>query len=44
MEKKLNKHETIKAKQREFYLPYSNAKPSEVSDVYWIYTIRKKGK
>jgi len=37
-------HELIKAKQREISLPYSDAKPSKVTDVYWIYAIRKKGK
>ena len=25
-------------------MPYSDAKPSEVTDVYWIYAERKKGK
>lgn len=25
-------------------MPYSDAKPSEVTDVYWIYAMRKKGK
>jgi len=25
-------------------LPYSDAKPSEVTDVYWIYAVRKRGK
>lgn len=37
-------HELIKATQREISLPYSDAKPSKVTDVYWIYPIRKKGK
>ena len=37
-------HELIKAKQREISLPYSDAKPSEVTDVYWIYAVRKRGK
>ncbi len=37
-------HELIKAKQREISLPYSDAKPSEVTDVYWIYAERKRGK
>ncbi|MCW7075225.1 MAG: DUF1917 domain-containing protein [Candidatus Methanospirare jalkutatii] len=48
-------HELIKAKQSEkheeeaeiFSLPdsdYSDAKPSEVTDVYWIYAERKRGK
>ena len=37
-------HKFIKAKQREISSPYSDAKPSEVTDVYWIYAIRKMGK
>ncbi len=37
-------HELFKAKQREISLPYSDAKPSEVTDVYWIYAIRKREK
>ncbi len=37
-------HELIKAKQREISLPYSDVKPSEVTDVYWIYAIRKREK
>ncbi len=44
MEKKANRHGSIKAKQRELSLPYSDAKPSEITDVYWIYAMRKKGK
>jgi len=36
-------HELIKKRQRRISLPYSNAKPSEVTEVYWIYSIRKKG-
>jgi hypothetical protein len=44
MEKKVKRHESIKAKQREISLLYSDAKPSEVTDVPWIYAIRKKGK
>ena len=43
-EKKTIKHEAIKAQQRKFSLPYSSAKPSEVTNVYWIYAIRKKGR
>ena len=30
--------------QREMSLPSSDVKPSEVTDVYWIYAERKKGK
>lgn len=41
--KKKQSHESIKAKQREISLPYSDAKPTDVTDVYWIYAIRKKG-
>jgi hypothetical protein len=29
--------------QRRISLPYSDAKPSEVVEVYWIYAIREKG-
>ena len=43
MKKKADMHESIKAKQREISLPYSEAKPSEVSDVYWIYAKRERG-
>jgi len=35
---------SVKAKQRKISSPYSNAKPSEVTDIYWIYATRKKGK
>lgn len=42
--KKKQSHEFIKAKQREISLPYSESNPSEVTDVYWIYAERKKGK
>jgi nitrogen regulatory protein PII len=44
MKKKANMHESIKAKQREISLPYSERKPSEVTNVYWIYAERRKGK
>ncbi len=44
MRKKANTHEFIKVKQRGISLPYSEAKPSEVTDVYWIYAGRKRGK
>ena len=44
MKKKTNMHESIKAKQREISLPYSECKPSEVTDVYWIHAKREKGK
>lgn len=37
-------HEFLKKKQREISSPYSNNKPSEVTDVYWIYAIREMGK
>lgn len=37
-------HESIRARRRRISLPYSNAQPSEVTDVYWICAIRKRGK
>ena len=44
MRKKENhSHEIIKARQRKISSPYSDAKPSEVTEVYWIYAIMKKG-
>jgi len=43
MKKKTNRHESIKAEQREISLPYSKCKPSEVTDAYWIYAIREEG-
>lgn len=42
--KKKTKHKFVKAKQREISLPYSECKPSDVIDAYWIYAIRKEGK
>lgn len=39
-----NEHESIKMRQREASLPYSDAKPSEVTDVYWVYAKRGEGK
>jgi hypothetical protein len=42
--KKISDLGSLKKMQREVSLPYSNAKPSEVTDVYWIYAKRKKGK
>lgn len=44
MNKERPSHELIKKMQRRKSLPYSDAKPSEVIEVYWIYAIRKKGK
>jgi len=44
IKKKIKRHKSIKAKQRGISLPYSDPKPSEVIDDYWIYAIRKKGK
>jgi len=41
---KKQSHESIKAKQREISSPYSDAKPSEVTDVYWLFAERKQGK
>ena len=43
MKRKINNLNTIKVKLRNTSLPYSNAKPSEVTDVYWIYAHRDKG-
>lgn len=42
--KKISNHESLKKMQIEASLPYSEAKPSEVTDVYWIYAKREKGK
>jgi hypothetical protein len=42
--KRNSEHGAIRAKQREVYLPYTDAKPTEVTDVYWISARRKKGK
>ncbi len=36
-------HELIKQKLIEISMPYSDAKPSEITEVYWIYATRKKG-
>jgi hypothetical protein len=44
MKKKINMHKSIKTKQREISLPYSECKPSEVTTAYWIYAMRKEGK
>lgn len=44
MSEKEGLHELIKVGQRRTALPYSDAKPSEVTDVYWIYAVRQKGK
>jgi len=44
MKRNSNRHETIRAKRGEIYLLNADAKPTEVTDVYWIYAIRKKGK
>jgi hypothetical protein len=40
--KESTEHELIKARQRRISLPFADAKPSEVTEVYWIYAIRKK--
>ena len=42
MKKKTNNLNAIKAKLRKTSLPYSEAKPSEVTDGYWIYAHREK--
>jgi hypothetical protein len=41
--KKITDHEALKRMQREISSPYSDAKPSEVTDVYWLYAMREKG-
>ena len=38
-----HEHKSMIMKQREAYSPYSDANPSEVTDVYWIYARRTKG-
>ncbi len=43
MKKKVKRHKSIKAKQKGISVHYSDPKPSEVTDVYWIYAMRKKG-
>jgi hypothetical protein len=42
--KKASDHESLKNLQRELSLPYSDARPSEVTDPYWIYAQREKGR
>jgi hypothetical protein len=42
--KKIRTHLSIKKMQRERSSSYSDAKPSEVTDVYWIYAKREKGR
>lgn len=37
------KHELIKANQRKGASAHVDEKPSEVTEVYWIYAMRKKG-
>ena len=41
--KESTEHELIKTRQRRISLPFVDAKPSEVTEVYWICAIRKKG-
>ena len=38
------KHETIKRLQQDISELYENMAPSQVTDIYWIYAIRKQGK
>lgn len=38
------KHEVIEIKHRRTSLPSSDVKPSEVTDVYWLFAEREKGK
>jgi len=42
--KKTSDHGLLKKQQKRISLPYYNARPSEVTDAYWIYAERKKGK
>jgi len=42
--KKIRDHESLKKLQREVALPFSDAKPSEVTASYWIYAEREKGR
>jgi hypothetical protein len=44
MKRHSNDHEAIRAKQKEIYLPHTDARPTEVTDVYWIFAHRKRGK
>lgn len=41
--KGLTQHELIKAARRVTSRPYADCRPSEVTDVYWIYAERNKG-
>ncbi len=43
MKKTASLHENIKSRQAQAALRHSESKPSEVTDVYWIYAIRKIG-
>jgi len=44
MKDKKRLREIIKTRHREISLPYSEAKPSKVTDVYWVYAKRERGK
>lgn len=44
MKKENLEHNSIKARQKEKSSDYSDANPSEVTEIYWIYAERKKGK
>ena len=43
MRKTASLHEAIKAGQADAALEYSECKPSEVTEVYWLYAIRRVG-
>jgi len=43
MDKESRDHDTIKHRQRKVSAAYSESKPSEVTDVYWIYAENKTG-
>ncbi|MDP3024500.1 MAG: DUF1917 domain-containing protein [candidate division Zixibacteria bacterium] len=44
MKKEKKSHKPIKIRQRKISLTHSDAKPSEVTEDYWVYATRKVGK
>ena len=38
-----DEHEALKTKQMELAQRFAEANPSEVTEVYWLYAVRKKG-
>lgn len=44
MKREKQSHESIKMRQREIFLPYSDTRPFKVTDVYWIYAKRERGR